>query len=286
MKPKSHLGICGGGGSHRVGVEQLTGNQCQAQNDAQHLGGAHLFGHRPADAHRQHVEHRFTNKPEEAVHAGPELADVTQGLGAVLEQVEAVDTVAETQDQTAGDDGGDQRGEDLGQGGHDALQRVLVLLGGALYRVFGNALDARHRNEIVVEIRHRVADDDLELAGLGKGALGHLHALDLGHVRFGRVVEHEPHAGDAVGNRGDILFTAYVFQQFLGVLLVFAHKYFLLQPLDLFEQVPFAILSIRHLFKQVNGFSQKRAAESRFSAQSTKKSLAPWAISRYTGENV
>ena len=216
--------VGGGGGGHRVGVQQLAGHQGQAQDDAQALGGAHLFGHRPADADRQHVEDGLTDQPQEAVHAAPELADLHQGLGAVFQQVHAVDTVAEAQDQAAGDHDGDQRGEDLGQGAHDLLGAVLVLLGRALDGVLRDALDARHGHEIVVKVADRVADDDLELAGLGKGALGRPDLFDAGHVCFGRIVQHKAHPGDAVRYRSDVFFAADCREQFFGVLYVFTHE--------------------------------------------------------------
>ena len=158
--------------------------------------------------------------------------------------------------------------------------------GRALHRVLGDALDARHRNKIVVEIRHRVADDDLELTGLGEGTLDHLHAFDLGDVGLGGVVEHEPHPGHAVRDCRNVRLAAYVFQQLGGVLLVFAHKYFLLQSDNLFRQVPFASMSILYLFKQVKKTGRKSTQKSGFSAQSTKKGLACWADSRYTETNV
>ena len=128
-----------------------------------------------------------------------------------------------------GDDGGDQGGENLSQRAHDLLQAVLVLLGGALDRLLGDALDARHRYEIIVKLGHGVADDDLELARLGKGALGGLDFLDPGHIRLGRVVEHKAHPGDAVRHRRNVLFAADGRQQLFCVLLVLAHENILLR---------------------------------------------------------
>ena len=212
------------GGGHGVGVEQLSGHQGQAQHNAQHLGGAHLSGDRPADPHRQHVEHRLADEPEEAVQPGPELAEVTQGLGAVLEEVEAVDTVAEAQDQAPGDQGGDEGGEDLRQRRHDPLGRVLVLLGGLFHLVLGHALHAGHRHEVVVEVGDRVADDHLELSRLGEGAFGHFHGLDTRHVRLFGVVEYKSHPCDTVGNCRDVLLPAYQLQQPGGVLLILTHS--------------------------------------------------------------
>ena len=61
------------------------------------LCGAHLFGDGPADADRQHMEDGFADQPQEAVYAGPELADIAQGFGAVFKEVDAVDAVAEAE---------------------------------------------------------------------------------------------------------------------------------------------------------------------------------------------
>ena len=98
------------------------------------------------------MEDGFADQPQEAVNAGPELADVAQGFGAVFKEVDAVDTVAEAKDQTAGDDGGNQRGKNLRKHAHDLLQCVLVLLGCALDGILGNTVNAGYRNEVVVEI--------------------------------------------------------------------------------------------------------------------------------------
>ena len=224
--------ICRCSGSHTVGIEQLPGNQRQAQHDAKALRGAHLFGNGPADADRQHMEDGFTDQPQEAVYAGPELADVAQGLGSVLKEINAVDAVAEAKDQTAGDDGGDQRCKNLCQGTHDLLQGGLVLLGRALDGILGHAVNAGHRDEIIVEIAHRVADDDLKLAHLGESALGGFQCLDLGNVRLGGIVEDKTHPGYTVRNCRDVLFAANVLKQQLCVLLVFSHDSFLLYLFD------------------------------------------------------
>ena len=72
--------ICRRSRSHGVSVEQLAGDERQAEDDAQALGRAHFLCDRPADADRQHMEDGFANQPQEAVNAGPELADVAQRL--------------------------------------------------------------------------------------------------------------------------------------------------------------------------------------------------------------
>ena len=91
------------------------------------------------------------------------LADVAQRLGAVIKKVDAVNAVAEAENQTAGDDGGNQRGKNLRKHAHDLLQCVLVLLGCALDSFLRDTIDAGDGNKVIVEIADRIADDDLEL---------------------------------------------------------------------------------------------------------------------------
>ena len=217
------------------------------------------------------MENDLTDQPEEAVHARPELADVAQRLSAVIEEIDAVDAVAEAQNQTARNDGRDQRGEDLGQHAHNFLQGVLVLLGRALDSLLGDTVDAGDRDEIIVEIVDRVADDDLELARLGEGALGGFQRLDLGNVCLGGVVEDKAHTRYAVGYRRNVLLAADVLKQQPRVLFVFTHSVFPLLPgrAGIFELVhtssPYSH-RIPNLFIQVNMLLQKSSAVRLFSA--------------------
>ena len=215
-------------GRDGVGVEQLAGDERQAEDDAQALGRAHFLCDRPADADRQHMEDGFANQPQEAVNAGPELADVAQRLGAVIKKVDAVNAVAEAENQTAGDDGRNQRGKNLRKHAHDLLQCVLVLLGCALDSFLRDTVNAGYRNKVIVEIADRIADDDLELARLGESALGGFQCLDLGNVRLGGIVQHKTHPGYTVRNCRDVLFAANILKQQLCVFLVFSHDSFLL----------------------------------------------------------
>lgn len=248
-------------GRDGVSVEQLPGNQRQAEDDAQALGRAHFLCDRPADADRQHMEDGFANQPQEAVNAGPELADVAQRLGAVIKKVDAVNAVAEAENQTAGDDGGNQRGKNLRKHAHDLLQCVLVLLGRALDGILGNTVNAGYRNEVVVEVADRIADDDLELARLGESALGGFQCLDLGNVRLGGIIQHKTHPGYTVRNCRDVLFAANVLKQQPCVFLVFSHDSFLLYLFDdssnLFIQVFVCGFSIVYLFRQVKRIYKK-----------------------------
>src|SRR5699024_820810 len=50
---------------HAVCVEQLGRDQTDTQDDAQNLGTAHLFDHRPADGYGQIVEDGLADQPQE-----------------------------------------------------------------------------------------------------------------------------------------------------------------------------------------------------------------------------
>ena len=69
------------------------------------------------------------------IHARPELAQLHQGFGSVLEQVKLIDAVAETEDKSPGDDCGNERCENLCGDGRCPLQAVLVPLRRALARL-------------------------------------------------------------------------------------------------------------------------------------------------------
>ena len=217
------------------------------------------------------MEDGFANQPQEAVNAGPELADVAQRLGAVIKKVDAVNAVAEAENQTAGDDGGNQWGKNLRKHAHDLLQCVLVLLGCALDSFLRDTVDAGDGNKVIVEIADRIADDDLELARLGESALGGFQCLDLGNVRLGGIVEDKSHTRYAVGYCRNVLFAADVLKQQPRVLFVFTHDIFLLLPsrVGIFELVhtssPYSH-RIPDLFIQVNMLLQKSSAECLFSA--------------------
>ena len=63
------------------------------------------------------MEDGFADEPQELVNACPELAQLNQSSGAACEDVHAVDNVTEAEDQTAGNNCGDQGSEDLCQSG-------------------------------------------------------------------------------------------------------------------------------------------------------------------------
>ena len=212
-----------GASIHSICIQQLAGNQSQTQNDAQHLVGTHLLGDGPADTDRQHVEDGFADEPQELVNACPELAQLNQSSGAACEDVHAVDNVTEAEDQTAGNNCGDQGSEDLCQSGHDALQRVLILLGCGLSLVFADAFDAGNGDEVVVEVSNSVANDDLELASLGEAALNGRDSLDGFDVCQCGIVQNKAHSGYAVADCCDVFLATNQLQQLGGILGVLAH---------------------------------------------------------------
>ena len=165
----------------------------------------------------------LANQPEKMIHASPELAELHQSLGAVFKEIQRIYAVAEAQDQTACDDSRNQRGEYLCRNGRRPLENILVGPGCLLHRILGHSLDARHRSEVLIELAHRVADDDLELSRLGEAPLHHLHGLDGLHIRLFWLHQHEAHARHAVGHGSDIFLAPHKTQQFLGVLFVLTH---------------------------------------------------------------
>lgn len=84
-----------------------------SDQEREHLCRSHLLGNGPADAYWQHMEDCLTDQPQKTVKSCPELADITQCLGAVFKKVHTVDTVSKSQDQTTCDDRQDQWCKDL-----------------------------------------------------------------------------------------------------------------------------------------------------------------------------
>lgn len=88
------------------------------------------------------MEDRLADEPEKLIHSGPELTHLHQRLGSVFEQVQLVDAVAEPENQTAGDDRGNERRENLCGNGRRALQDVLIPLRRFVHHILGHAVDA------------------------------------------------------------------------------------------------------------------------------------------------
>ncbi len=170
------------------------------------------------------MEDGLTDEPEEAVQTCPELAQVTEGLGAVLKQIQTVDHVSETQDQTSGDQGGNQGSKDLRQSAHGALERILVLLCRLLHCVLGHAGYSGYGNKIIIKLSDGVTDDDLKLTSLGKSPFDTFHLLDTRYIGNSRVVEHETHPGHAVRDGRDVGFSSNQLQQLTCVLGILSHR--------------------------------------------------------------
>ncbi len=171
------------------------------------------------------MEDGLADEPQEVVHARPEHGHGGQGGVAVGPEVGHVaQDVAEAQDKAAGDDCGNERCEDFGDGAHQALQRVALLGGDGLCLVLGDAGDARDRDELIVEVVNLVADDDLELASLREAALGRLQGLDGGHVGDAGIDQREAHAGDAVRESGNVLLAAHEAQHLARIGLKLTHS--------------------------------------------------------------
>ncbi|MNQ55131.1 hypothetical protein D3C85_692150 [compost metagenome] len=154
------------------------------------------------------------------MHLGPELADLHQGMGPVVEHLDVADDVAKAQDQAAGDDGGQQGHEDLRQVGDAALQRVHVVAGRLLGSILAGAAHPYLLGERLVPLIHLVADHHLELAALGEAALHRGYGLDGLGVGLGRVGQHEPESGQAVADGGDVVLAADPFDQLCQMLCV------------------------------------------------------------------
>ena len=214
-----------GGAGDGVRVHELARDEREAEHDAEHGGAAHLLGDGVADAHGDaQVEDGLADEPQEVVYAGPEHGERRERLRAVGPEVGHVaQDVAEAQDEAAGDDGGDERGEDLGDGAHGLLQRVLVADGGLLHVRLGRLAHAGDGDEVVVEVRDVVTDDDLELACLREAALGRLERLDCRYVRLARVRQCKAHTSHAVCDRHDVVTPADKPQKLCRVFPVLSH---------------------------------------------------------------
>ena len=228
-----HRDLCGC--SYAEAVQQLGRHQGQAQNNSQNLGSSHLFGNGPADTHRQHMEDRLSDEPEETVHAGPELGNIRQGQSSVFKKADLADHVPEAQNQTAADQSRIQRGENLSQGSHTFLQGLLIGFCRGFHRFLADSLDARVSRKLIVKHTYIVADDHLELACLGKSSFHAFDLLNSFFIRLPRIHQNNAHPGHTVGDCADILFSSHSRQQLSDVFRILSHVPFLL--LYMFKQV-------------------------------------------------
>ena len=145
-------------------------------------------------------------------------------MSPVVKKVDLTDYIAEAQNQTAADQSRDQGREDFAQGSHDLLNGLLVGLGCGLHRILAHSLDARIGSKLVVKYAHIISDDDLILAGLGKGPLDTGDFLNGLLVRLFRIHQYEPHPGHTVGYRLDVFLAADIGQKFFDLFLIFPHN--------------------------------------------------------------
>ena len=252
-------------GCHGKTVQKLGGYQRQAEHDTQDLGGSHLLGDGPDDAYREQMEHRFTDQPQKVIGTGPELGNIRQALGPVVKKVDLTDDIAEAQNQTAADQGRNERSKNLSQIAHDPLNHVLVRLRRILRRVLAHALDPGICGKFVVESRNIVTDNNLILPRLGEGSLHGRKLSDCFRIRLFLIRQHEPHSGHAVGNRTDIFLSADQTKQGLYVLFILCHLFLLSartcgssgRPRRRKLRSCLNKFILSHLFKQVNPFLQK-----------------------------
>ena len=97
------------------------------------------------------MEDGFADEPEEFVDAGPELGELDECVTAAPDR-HGIDDVAEAENETADDDRRNQRSEDLREGGHDSLQRVLIGLRCRLDLCLGDTGYAGDLDEVIIEI--------------------------------------------------------------------------------------------------------------------------------------
>ena len=171
------------------------------------------------------MEDRFADQPEEVICSCPELRDICEALCSVIEEVDLTDHVSEAEYKTAADQGRDQWREDLAQGAHDLLERVLVCLGRRLHGVLAHALDPCVSGKFIVENGDIISDDDLILAGLCERALDAWQLLDRLFIRFLRINKNKTHSCHTVGNGLDIRFPADEIQQTFYIIFILSHRF-------------------------------------------------------------
>ncbi len=129
-------------------------------------------------------------------------------MGAIVEHLDVADDVAKAQDQTTGDDGRQQRHEDLRQMGDTPLQRIHVLARRLLGGLLAATADAELLGQRLVPLLYLVTDHHLELTALSEASLHRRDGFDGLAVGLGRIVQDEAQSGQAVADGGDVLLAA------------------------------------------------------------------------------
>ena len=130
------------------------------------------------------MEYRFADQPQEVVCSCPELGYIRQTLCSVVEEINFADYISKTEYKTAADEGRDQRGENLTQGSHDLLKRVLIRLCRCFYSIFAHTFDSSVCCKFIIEYGNIISDDNLILTCLCKCAFYTRQIFDLFFIRF------------------------------------------------------------------------------------------------------
>ena len=157
------------------------------------------------------------------------MTQLHERLRTVAKHIQRIDAIAETENEAADDNGGNDRCKYLGDNRHGALNGILVLDGGSLGCVLAHALDSGDLGKLRIVGFDVVTNDDLELPSLRKAALGIWKRLDSRHVGLRFIVEHEPHARHTVAHGGNIVLASHQLEQLGRVVRILAHAFLLLR---------------------------------------------------------
>ena len=171
------------------------------------------------------MEDGFADEPEKLVHPRPEDGGLRQRLA--VEHFDFADEVAEAEDEAAADERGDDRRENFAEGAHDALQQVLLAAGRSFHRILRYPFNTGERGKRLIKLAYLIANNHLELSGLGKRPLDTTNRLNAGNIRLLRLNQDKTHPRHAMRHRADILPAAHGCQKQCGILLELRHKNFL-----------------------------------------------------------
>ena len=170
--------------------------------------GYGAFGRRETDEHRQESEWRIGEDIDHRRQIAELWKHVDDGLSA-FEHCGGEDVV-DAHEQTAGDDGRDDRDEDVGEHLDETLYRAALAFFGFIRRAVCNGSDL-FLDLIADEVDEPRSQDDLELA------VGHERSFDDVDIRDGvfiakiRILELKTKAGGTMLNRADVVFSADLF---------------------------------------------------------------------------
>lgn len=188
------------------GVGQRRVRQNAAERGAQIGVAAEFTGGGETDQNRQDNERR---RAEHVQHHEQRAVGIRPAIG--------FHHAEQPHQQAGGDDGRDDRHEDVRQQAGDALQRVELFrrdIGGFGFAGFA---DARRLDEFRMHLVDQPgAEDHLDLTGVAEAAFDAVQFADGLFVHLAVVHQHQAQARGAVGGAGDVLFTAEQRQQRVG----------------------------------------------------------------------